>query len=463
MTGGHRENLLQDKMVAEKLWSSQSDRSHLISPGPFTLDEITSEKIRKLGDALSAFYRAVNVLYMSRYTDWACDYLDKGKPEHITNLAREKYQRNTLPAVIRPDILLTKDGMKITELDSVPGGIGHTELMSRHYIEHGHSLMVGGVARGFCEMIKSNAKNEACTLAIVVSDESGDYRQEMDYLARCGPEYGIKSVCVHPEELDFDSDGVYVNIAGKTELVDVIYRFYELFDLENVQNNKEIEYLAKGKRVVVTPPYRHHFEEKMLIALFFHEGLADFWKSNMSCGHIELLKEVFVPTYILDPRPVPPHAHIAGFRFASKKIRDWMETAEGSQKDRRLVIKPSGFSPLAWGSRGVSVGHDMNAEDWKKAIEHALLQFESGPYVLQPFCETSLFGVKYYEGDGQAEAQMDARIRLCPYYFAAGEDVILGGVLLTACRKNKKIIHGMKDAVMCPCALSEKSNVSEDK
>ena len=49
---------------------------------------------------------------------------------------------------------------------------------------------------------------------------------------------------------------------------------------------------------------------------------------------------------------------------------------------------------------------------------------------------------------------MQSRVRLCVYYFAAEEGVRLGGVLATACPKDKKIIHGMVDAVMCPCAVS---------
>ena len=50
---------------------------------------------------------------------------------------------------------------------------------------------------------------------------------------------------------------------------------------------------------------------------------------------------------------------------------------------------------------------------------------------------------------------MKGRARLCPYYFVSGEgDAMrapLGGVLATIVPADKKIGHGMSDAVMLPC------------
>ena len=52
---------------------------------------------------------------------------------------------------------------------------------------------------------------------------------------------------------------------------------------------------------------------------------------------------------------------------------------------------------------------------------------------------------------------MQARVRLCPYYFVIDDRAELGGVLATACPKDKKIIHGMVDAVMSPCCMMKES------
>jgi hypothetical protein len=52
------------------------------------------------------------------------------------------------------------------------------------------------------------------------------------------------------------------------------------------------------------------------------------------------------------------------------------------------------------------------------------------------------------------ERLVPSRVRLCPYYFVSGraetEEVRLGGVLATVCPADKKLLHGMRDAMMLP-------------
>jgi len=40
------------------------------------------------------------------------------------------------------------------------------------------------------------------------------------------------------------------------------------------------------------------------------------------------------------------------------------------------------------------------------------------------------------------------RLRLCPYYLVTGDKVELKGALATLCPVDKKLIHGMEDAVL---------------
>jgi hypothetical protein len=51
---------------------------------------------------------------------------------------------------------------------------------------------------------------------------------------------------------------------------------------------------------------------------------------------------------------------------------------------------------------------------------------------------------------------LQVRARLRPYHFVSGEGDAawpqLGGVLATICPADKKIIHGMTDAIMVPCS-----------
>jgi hypothetical protein len=117
----------------------------------------------------------------------------------------------------------------------------------------------------------------------------------------------------------------------------------------------------------------------------------------------------------------------------------------------------SGFSEQAWGSRGVSIGHDMSQVQWKETVTHALDMFEVSPSILQAFHKGRLVVVEYYDQVSGAIISMEGRARLSPYYFVSEGQAELGGVLATICPKDKKIIHGMRDAVMAPCSVIEGS------
>jgi hypothetical protein len=134
-------------------------------------------------------------------------------------------------------------------------------------------------------------------------------------------------------------------------------------------------------------------------------------------------------------------------------MTNWSDLAVATQKQRHFVLKPSGFSELAWGSRGVSVGHDLPQEEWAAAIETALREFPRTPYVLQEFHKGRQYEVEYFNPHSGEIRSMAGRARLSPYYFVTGGRVELAGILATICPADKKVIHGMKDAVMVPCAL----------
>src|ERR1035441_1977873 len=108
-----------------------------ISPAPFPLGENLAKEIESLGRVLLQFYRAVNLLYRKsaegRQPEWVARWLDLGKPAELIALQRLAAFKSDVPRVIRPDLLLTETGLIITELDSVPGGIGLTGWLNQTY------------------------------------------------------------------------------------------------------------------------------------------------------------------------------------------------------------------------------------------------------------------------------------------------------------------------------------------
>jgi hypothetical protein len=433
-----------------------------IAPTPFSLTKDQLDFFHQLGPQLLSFYRALNRLYADSVRGlqptWIAGYLDQGKPEALLTYSRMKRFRDQLPAVIRPDIIPTQDGMVITELDSVPGGIGMTACLSALYAEsEADSLsLVGGpegMVRGFAAMLRGQLVQHTGCVAILLSEEAKDYRPEMTWLAAKLRAIGLDTYCVEPRQIRFTEEGLRITSDDIDQPVALIYRFYELFDLLNIPKSELVQYALKKDRVAVTPPYKPALEEKLAFALLHHPAVRPFWEQALGSEVFLHLTTIMPRTWILDPAPIPPSATIPGLVMGGRAVMNWRDLATATQKERHLVIKPSGFSELAWGSRGVSVGHDMPQGEWADAIDNALAAFPHTPYILQEFHKGRLYDLDYFDPITGEMNRMSGRARLSPYYFVSGEKTELAGILATVCPADKKVIHGMKDAVMVPCAV----------
>lgn len=74
--------------------------------------------------------------------------------------------------------------------------------------------------------------------------------------------------------------------------------------------------------------------------------------------------------------------------------------------------------------------------------------------ILQEFHKGKRFRASYLDFEGRIK-EMESRVRLTPYYFVVGGKAKLGGILATLCHKDKKKIHGMTDAIMVPCSVTQ--------
>jgi hypothetical protein len=420
-----RERFPEKGLFAEKEW--------LISPQPFLISAAFADELERLGHWLLKFVKASNLLYhlsvKGKQPPWIAGYLDAGKPAELVGIGR-KY-RYEIPQVIRPDIILTDTGYAISELDSVPGGIGLTGWLNQTYRDLGFDVLGGGdgMINGFRSILPSGV--------IAVSKESETYRPEMEWLceqltARFGPRWSVTEA----ETWDFRSP-------------EPLYRFFEMFDLPNLPSRGSLMEAAESGGLRMTPPVKPYLEEKLWFGLFWSRPLQRFWQRELRSSHWRKLKSMIPQTWVIDPAPVPHHAVIP-----SLEIQDWRELKKFSQKQRAYVLKVSGFSDLAWGSRGVSVGQDLPQREWADSIEQALSSFSSGPFILQKFFKGRLVKQPYYNPATQSIETLVGRVRLCPYYFVLSDnEVQLGGALATIVPADKKIVHGMRDAIMVPAAI----------
>ena len=158
-------------------------------------------------------------------------------------------------------------------------------------------------------------------------------------------------------------------------------------------------------------------------------------------------------SWIVDARPLPPHAIIPGLDIGGQPVSDWQQLKQLTKKQRELVLKPSGFSSIAYESKGVSIGHDLPEAEWAARVQEALDRFAHQPYILQEFHKAAR-RVHYYDFYRDEVVPMRGRVMLRPYYYVIGETPRLCGIQALVFPADKKILHGMVDAAIVPCAVS---------
>lgn len=455
-----KESLVQSGLFSLQANGKGAENTWRISPEPYYLSPAEVRFFAELGGHLLKFYSALNRFYLDsakgKLPGWFAEYLDIGKPADLVSYGRMNRFKRDLPGIIRPDVIVREDGFVVTELDSVPGGFGLTARLMSLYRTSDNEIVgldEGGIPELFYRMVKSVAGIKECTLAIVVSDESQDYRAEMDFLGTELKTKGFSAYVVHPSEIVFKEEGLYVVDGNREVRLDAVYRFFELFDLLNIPKSELLGYSNKKGRVKITPPYKAYLEEKLSFALFHHPSWTPLWEKALGAETFAVLSHLIPKTWTLDNRELPPHGIIPGLEVKGATVRDWKELFGLTQKEREMVVKPSGFSPNAWGSRGVVMGHDVSAKEWSETLENGLRDFPQRPSVLQKFHKGKRVSASYFSPSTQSLEKVECRVRLTPYYFVVEESARLGGILATLCPHDKKKIHGMADAIMVPCAV----------
>ncbi len=111
--------------------------------------------------------------------------------------------------IFEQHLILTDKGFCLSELDSVPGGMGITAWLSHLYADAGFDILGGrnGIPEGFQKLIPKGGD-------ILISEESVDYRPEMEWLA---------------DQLTVSTS--VVSVEDITALSRDAYRFFEWFDL----------------------------------------------------------------------------------------------------------------------------------------------------------------------------------------------------------------------------------------
>src|SRR5450432_2978225 len=205
---------IRSALAAQSLFE---DKSWQLSPEAWPLNPDQKTQLEAIGTACLDFHQALETLYLRSATGknllrnkpllapWVADYLDRGKPAALVQHARDPKNRGMFPAVLRPDLLLTEEGFALTELDSVPGGIGLTAFLNQLYGGDTDPAIVGAGGAMVENFYQSLAALRPTTrnplIAIVVSDEAATYRPEMQWLSEQLQRVGRRVYCLRPDQV----------------------------------------------------------------------------------------------------------------------------------------------------------------------------------------------------------------------------------------------------------------------
>jgi len=410
---------LRRRMPAKGLFA---EKEWLASPTAFPLTPHQLDYLEKLGPRLLTFLKTCNLFYRQSRSGkkpaYIHEWLDAGKPQDLLELASDPAVKNQLPSVIRPDLLITDKGFALSEIDSVPGGLGMTAWLNESYTALGEDV-VGGA-----DGMREAARRLLPDGDVVISEEALAYRPEMEWLFG---ENRVKAA----ETYEFN---------GK-----MTYRFFEAFDWSGLESIRRSYSPDSG----MTPPLKPFLEEKLWLALFWLGPLREAWRQELGDRYDRDFQELIPYSWVVHPGEIPPTAVLPHLN-----VQSWEQVAAFSQKERDLILKISGFSPQAWGSRGVTLGSDVSTEEWSTVLHRALASFPSSPYILQRYEKPALIRHPYWDEKSGETKVMQGRVRLCPYYFVEEGEARLKGVLATICPADKKLIHGMKDAIIVPCRMA---------
>ncbi|HEY1848973.1 MAG TPA: hypothetical protein VGG37_07195 [Opitutaceae bacterium] len=458
---------LRDAFAAQPLFE---DKTWRLSPAAWTVSPEQAAELESIGAACLEFHQALEALYLRSASGknllrnrpllapWVAEYLDRGKPADLVAHARDPRNRGQFPAVLRPDLLLTDEGFVMTELDSVPGGIGLTAFLNRLYggepgILGSADAMIASFHASLAAL-RPGARNPL--IALVVSEEAATYRPEMEWLAQQMQVAGHRVFCMGPADIFPLGGSLFFDVEGNPERIEIIYRFFELFDLGSIPSAKFIFDAWAAGEVAVTPPMRPFQEEKLSLALFHHHLLQPYWEEALGSRSLSLLRGLIPLSWVVDPSPLPPGAVLDGPRVGGRAIADWRALSAASQKERDLILKISGFHETAWGARSVVLGSDCSREEWQEAVDRALELAPTNLHVLQAYRKPKRVRHPLFGHEAPHEVRdSDGRLRLCPYYFIADGKARLSGALATFCPPDKKIIHGMQDAALLPTQVTQ--------
>lgn len=395
--------------------STQDDVPFRVSPNPLRLSQLQINSIKEIGFLVTQYMNAVRNLYFENQT--VREILDAGKPEEFKG-------KNPRYLFVRPDLILTKDGFKICEIEVSPFGLALSDILTRAYADQG--------AIGDPELLRSYASSRVAPLGkVVYSEHTEKFAGQLRYLA--------KEIFASGNDLNWEA----VHVAQLATMNEPeAFQFYRGFYLHEAANNPELLSVCNLDDSI--PTSTTFYEEKAAMALIWDSRFARKLKLDLGRTEFEQLRNLIPPTWLLGQEqffePGLPNG-----------ATDTAGVAALGKSARKIVIKTSGYSDaMSWG-HGVEFLDKMTTN---QAVEYVrsralLCMFDSGPiYVAQQYCDPVKLPFSFYDSSNGGEiVEQDMGSRITPYFANMGsKQGELISMKVTG-RAGTRFIHGASDSV----------------
>lgn len=394
--------------------SAHTGQSHAIpfevAAHPLFLDKKLVDDMVQLGPLITSYMDAISKLYHSNQD--LHEVLDHGKPS-------EFHHNDPRYLFIRPDVLITEDGLKICEIEVSPFGLALSDILARAYEDQG--LLVNSEVLG--NFVQQHVGHGG---TIVYSDKTHRFAGQLRYLA--------EEVFQAPGATPWSAKHAREHDATKTNPV---YRGYYLHE---TQRDEDLRFLTHACTTYPSPtPF---YEEKAVLALIWDTRFVEHFCTLLGDDAVGRLRSFIPPTWIV--------GHEEYFEPGlPNDVASTIDIADLGKSKRQIVIKSSGFcDSMSWG-HGVLFLDKISATAARKHLCNILEAGQDTLYIGQQYCPPAKVPFHYF-ANGSSDSEVltqDRGCRITPYYAAMGDNK---GELLTikaTGRNGSRYIHAATDSV----------------
>jgi hypothetical protein len=362
-----------------------------------------------MGEEVVHFLSVTDDLY--RLREEVSSLLNTGKPQELLT------QNNSDYLFVRPDLIVTSEGLKICEIETSPFGLGLSHLLNTGYTQAGFETLSSELELSNYVQSKISRSGQ-----IVFSDKTKSYKGQLEYTAQkifSNEKQNWSATHIH----DFD-------ISSTQPMYRAFYLSESLMD-DSVNQLVNLR-LQSGD---ITPSITPHLEEKAILALIWDRRFENFYKKQLGETSFNQLREHIPKTWIIGQEE-----HFSP--GMPKGISTTIDLAGQTRKNRQFVVKPSGFSANSSWAEGVSLMHEKSSEKATQILTD-VCQTTSHLYVVQEFHQGQKRTMNYHDNEGETQ-QIAAKIRVTPYYSTV--DGRLLTVKATGC-ENTDFIHASSASI----------------